>query len=298
MVTVSDRKDLMLMKRLLTLVSAGAMAGLMWAGGMAGASGASASVSGMHPQPGGPIARAHVSGQATGLPTISTNWSGYAAVASQQFTSVHTTFTQPKIKCTGIKNQWTSAWVGLDGFLSNTVEQDGTFAMCGGKNNKTPRYEAWFEMFPAGSVNVFKVKPGDKIDASVKFSGGKFTLTIADLTSHKKHTKTASCASCQRSSAEWIVERPALCNNSGKNCFITRLANFHVTKMTADTASVAGGGVQGIGNFPNIPIFMVDPLKSGGFISLATVGPLKNKAFSVTWDRTGNTVPITLGPKM
>jgi Peptidase A4 family len=287
------------MKRLLTLVSAGAMTGLMLAGSMAGATGvASASVSGSHAQPGGRIVRAHVAGQ-SGLPTISTNWSGYAAVASKKFTFVHSTFIQPKVTCPGVANQWTSAWVGLDGFTSNTVEQDGTFATCGGKNNKTPQYEAWYELFPAASVNVFKVKPGDKIDARVKFANGKFTLTIADLTSHKKATKTASCAQCQRSSAEWIVERPALCNNAGTKCFITKLANFHVTTMGADTAA-AGGATKNLGAFNNIPIFMVDPLKAGGFISLDTTSAL-NKAgnsFSVTWNRTGNTVPIQFGPKL
>lgn len=288
------------MKRLLTLVSAGAMAGLMWAGGMAGATGvASASVSGTHAQPGGRIVRAHVAGN-SGLPTISTNWSGYAAVSGKKFTFVHSTFIQPKVKCPGVANQWTSAWVGLDGFTSNSVEQDGTFATCGGKNNKTPQYEAWYELFPAASVNVFKVKPGDKIDARVKFANGKFTLTIADLTSHKKATKTAACSSCQRSSAEWIVERPALCNNAGTKCFITKLANFHVTTMNADTAQVAGGPVRNLAAFNNIPIYMVDPLKAGGFISLATVGPLSKagNSFSVAWNRTGNTVPITLGPKL
>jgi hypothetical protein len=289
----------MLMKRLLTLVSAGATAGLMLAGSMAGATGvASASVSGSHAQPGGRIIRAHVAGN-SGLPTISENWSGYAAVAAKKFTFVHSTFIQPKVSCPGVANQWTSAWVGLDGFTSQTVEQDGTFATCGGKNNKTPQYEAWYELFPAASVNVFKVKPGDKIDARVKFANGKFTLTIADLTSHKKATKTAQCAQCQRSSAEWIVERPALCNNAGTKCFITKLANFHVTTMNADTAAT-GGATQNLGKLANIPIFMIDPLKAGGFISLATVGPL-NKAgngFSVQWNRTGNTVPITFGPKL
>ena len=42
---------------------------------------------------------------------------------------------------------------------------------------------------------------------------------------------------------------------------------------------------------------MIDPLKSGGFVSLATVAPLNGSAFTATWDRSGNTMPITLGPK-
>jgi hypothetical protein len=40
---------------------------------------------------------------------------------------------------------------------------------------------------------------------------------------------------------------------------------------------------------------MVTPLASGGFISLDTVSPLSGKTFTATWDRSGGTVPISLG---
>jgi hypothetical protein len=39
----------------------------------------------------------------------------------------------------------------------------------------------------------------------------------------------------------------------------------------------------------------VDPVSGGGFISLDTVGPLSGKSFTATWDRSGNTEPISLG---
>lgn len=285
------------MRRLFTIVTAGTLAGLLCAGAMAGtAVGAGASVGGHVTQPGGPIVRTSVAGN-SGLPTISENWSGYAAVSAKKFTYVHSTFIQPKITCPGVKNQWTSNWVGLDGFTSNTVEQDGTFAMCGGAASKTPVYEAWYELFPAGSVNVFTIKAGDKMDVSVRFKSGKFTLTVADLTSGKKVTHTAACSTCQRSSAEWIIERPALCNNTGTKCFLTELADYHTATMGASQAQVAGGAVSSVASFDNIPIFMIDPLASGGFISLDTVAALKGSAFTATWDRSGTTTPITLGPR-
>jgi hypothetical protein len=40
---------------------------------------------------------------------------------------------------------------------------------------------------------------------------------------------------------------------------------------------------------------MVDPVSGGGFISLDTVGALSGKSFTTTWDRSGNTEPISLG---
>jgi hypothetical protein len=286
------------MRRLFTIVTAGTVAGLLCAGAMAGtAVGAQAGVSGHVTQPGGPIVRTSVAGN-SGLPTISENWSGYAATSAKKFAFVHSTFVQPKITCPGVKNQWTSNWVGLDGFADQTVEQDGTFAMCGGANSKTPVYEAWYELFPANSVNVFAVHPGDKMDVAVRFASGKFTLTVADLTSGKKVTHSAKCATCLRTSAEWIIERPALCNNAGTTCFLTELADYHATTMAASQAQVAGGAVSSLAKFANIPIFMIDPLKAGGFISLDGVSPLtkSGSAFTATWQRSGTTTPISLGP--
>jgi hypothetical protein len=204
------------------------------------------------------------------------------------------------VRCDGKKNNWTSEWVGLDGFASNTVEQDGTFAACLGKNHRKPVYFAWYEMFPAASVNVFPVKPGDVIEPAVHFANGKFTLTIADRTSHKSATTSAACSECQRASAEWIVERPALCNNDLTNCFITALANFGTARMTAASASVAGGAAKPISRFAHVPIDMVQPNKAGtSFKVIAHTSGLtrtdhSSSSFSVKWLGRGGIVPITL----
>jgi hypothetical protein len=226
---------------------------------------------------------------------ISKNWSGYAATAASRFTYVHSRFVEPRLTCTGAPNRWTSNWVGLDGFITPTVEQDGTFAWCGGKMNKSPQYAAWYELYPAPSITVFRVHAGDLMDATVRYAGGKFTLTIADLTTGKKATHTAACAACQRNSAEWIIERPELCNNALTNCFLTALADFHTSTMAQNTASVAGQAPRTLDKFANNPIDMVQPLKQG-FISLDQTGPIAKTggAFTVTWDRSGTPVPITL----
>ena len=282
------------MKRFFTLATVIATSGLLFAGALAGAASASASVAASRPQPGGTIIRTPGN---SGLPTISLNWAGYAATAAKKFNFVSSSFVQPAVTCTGKPNRWTSQWVGLDGFTTGTVEQTGTFSFCGGKANMTPQYEAWYEMFPAGSVNVFNVKPGDTINTAVKFTGGKFHISIADATSGKSFSISKGCSICQRASAEWIIERPALCNNTGTKCFITALADFHLATMTKARASVSGGKVKGIGGFNNIPIFMVNPVKSGGFISLADTSALSGPSFAVAWERSGSTVPITLGPR-
>jgi Peptidase A4 family len=287
------RKEQYFYETVFTLATVVATSGLLFAGALAGAASASASVAASRPQPSGTIIRTPGN---SGLPTISENWSGYAATSAKKFNFVSSQFVQPKVSCPGKANQFMSNWVGLDGFTTGTVEQTGTLGFCGGKKHTTPQYEAWYEMFPAGSVNVFKVKPGDIIDTAVKFTGGKFNISIGDVNSGKHFAISKGCASCERASAEWIIERPALCNNTFTKCFITALADYHTLTMGQDRAQVAGGKVKGIGAFNNVPIFMVNPVKSGGFISLDQVSALSGSSFEAQWLRSGSTVPITLGP--
>jgi hypothetical protein len=243
--------------------------------------------------PGGPIvtapvsghASAQVAGQSFSVARSSLNWSGYAVSSSQKFTYAQSRFTEPTITCTGSNNTWSSNWVGLDGFFKSnqTVEQTGTAAHCGGQGNKTPVYEAWYEMFPAGSVNVFSVKPNDVINTSVSFSNGKFTLTVTDITSGRSATHTAKCGSCKRESAEWIVERPELC--TATSCFLTHLADFGTTSLSAKVRVAGVSAAQGIPNFRNYNITMFDTNNT----QLATPGKVSGNAFPVTWDAAGNT---------
>jgi Peptidase A4 family len=148
---------------------------------------------------------------------------------------------------------------------------------------------------PAGSVNVFRVHPGDVIDATESYSAGKFTLTISDLSIGKSTTHTAGCGSCQRASAEWIIERPELCNNSFTKCFLTALADFRTSTMAGAVARVDGGSAKPITGFTNYSIDMIQPLQRG-FISLDGVGPVRTgaDAFTTTWQRAGTIVPIPL----
>ncbi len=236
---------------------------------------------------------AQASGQKFSVAEQSLNWSGFAVTSSKKFTYAESRFVQPTLTCTGDHaNEWSSNWVGLDGFNNSTVEQDGTAAHCGGPNNTTPVYKAWYEMYPAGSVNVFTVFPGDTINTSVSFGNGKFTLTVADLTAGHKHstTHTAKCGSCKRTSAEWIIERPELCT-SATHCFLTHLADFGTTSMSAKVRVAGVNAAQGIPNFRNYNITMVaSPSDS---TPLDQIGKVSNNSFPATWLEGGPTVPIS-----
>ena len=237
--------------------------------------------------------------RASGVPEVgSFNWSGYAVTSdTSTFTYVHSRWVQPAITCDGKKAEFTSNWVGLDGAFNGTVEQDGSAGACKGPQHLTPVYNAWYELFPANEVVVFAISPGDVMDATVSYTQHQFTLTIADLTSGRTATHTATCAACKRSSAEWIIERPASCKTVDPltGCQIDRLANFKTTTMTQNTAQVLGGKISGVTGFDHrLRIVMIDPLPDGGYQPLDAISPPSSQSFTATWLATGNPVPIQL----
>ena len=135
--------------------------------------------------------------------TRSTNWSGYAAY-NTTFSNVKGDWTVPAADCTGVRGQQltvAAAWVGLDGFLSNTVEQAGTDTDCIGN---TPIYLAWYEFYPARAVfldqNAYRVEPGDPMHAEVSASGSTATLTLQNLSSTHGWTLSPPPASRPRAS--------------------------------------------------------------------------------------------------
>jgi hypothetical protein len=155
-------------------------------------------------------------------------------------------------------------------------------------------------MFPAIPVTVFKVRPGDVIEASVGYSPATklFSLSLADLSTHVSSGMTAACHSCKRSSAEAVIERPAYCNDSLTHCFLTALADFGSVTMTDATAGV-GIRARGIGTFKDlVPMDMVQPSGSSYYL-LDSTGPITpaTDAFTETFLNSGQPYPITLGPK-
>ncbi|MGH6657489.1 MAG: G1 family glutamic endopeptidase [Actinocrinis sp.] len=200
---------------------------------------------------------------ATGTTTTSTNWSGYAATGSG-FTGVSTTFAQPAVDCSK-GDGYSSFWVGLDGYNSNSVEQTGTEADCSGG---VASYSAWYEMYPKYPVTYNStVRPGDSISESVTYGSGGFTLTIADSTRGWSHSVTKKLNSAKRTSAEVIAEAPY----SGG---VLPLADF-------GTVGFANSLVNGstLSGFNPVGIDMV----SSSGTPEATVSALSGGSFSITW---------------
>ena len=230
--------------------------------------------------------------------STSTNWSGYA-VTGTTFTDVKGSWVQPTANCSSTtasptngkgngngnghgnghggggggqsQSTYSSFWVGLDGYSSNTVEQTGTDADCSGT---TPVYYGWYEFYPAFPVNFSNpVSPGDVINAEVSVSGGSVTVTLTDATQSWSKSVTQSSAGYALSSAEWIAEAPS----SGK---VLPLANFGTVNFSG--ASATGGGKSGsISDFNSDSLTMVT--STGQTKAVPSGLSSRGSAFSVTW---------------
>src|SRR5437588_10581408 len=196
--------------------------------------------------------------------STSSNWSGYSAI-NGRYTTVSASWKQPTASCTS-QTTYSSFWVGLDGDGSNTVEQTGTSADCSGG---TPRYYAWYEMYPKFPVNLsLAVQPGDSMSASVTTDGrGKFTLHIQDNSSGD-YVTTQTLKRARLASAEVIAEAPS---GSGG---VLPLTNFGTASFSA--ATVNG---QAIGSFNPDRIDMV----ANGITKATTSALSGGTAFSVAW---------------
>jgi Peptidase A4 family len=215
------------------------MAGLTLATGSASASAGTMGIS-----PGGPIhlVSSVPVGNASALHGIthaatSTNWSGYAATAGT-YTSVSASWTEPTGTCSG-SAKYSSFWVGLDGYNSNSVEQTGSEVDCSGSRAV---YYAWYEMFPNPSHSYSNtVRPGDHFNASVTYTGSNhYSLHIADTTQGWSHTTTGTL-SAPRSSAEVIVEAPC-CTASGGTLPLADFGTVNITGSLANGAALGNAG--------------------------------------------------------
>ncbi len=209
----------------------------------------------------------------------STNWSGYAIETSlinprnNAVTDVVGSWVVPTVTCTNT-NTYSSAWVGIDGYSDNSVEQTGTEQDC---INGLPRYYAWYEMYPKPSYLVnLSINVGDVMKAEVKFlQRNKFQLILTDVTTGR-YFLTVQNSNANRQSAEWVMEAPW----SGGTL---PLANFGTVNFSGDSATLNGH----TGTISD-PMWQIDPItmtnSSGNPKATPSALSTDGSAFSVTWN--------------
>src|SRR5947209_2586719 len=220
----------------------------------------------------------------------STNWSGFAVTGSAGSVSdAKGSWVVPTIQgnCPST-NQYSSFWVGIDGYSSGTVEQTGTDSDC---QNGVPTYYAWYEFYPHPSflINGITVHPGDTMSAEASFGGSRFTVTITDVTTGQSFSKSARVASAQRSSAEWIAEAPS---SSGG---ILPLADFGTVILGLDNTGQANtnyatisGTTGAIGSFgANVQVITMVSQSNGATKASPSALSSDGTSFSVTWKSAG-----------
>jgi len=246
----------------------------------------------------------------------SLNWSGYA-INIANVTSVTGTFTVPTISGPGSIGDLTpdlSAWVGIDGYTSGTVEQLG---IAGNWDDATGKavYTAWWEMYPRVSTTIksMTISAGDSITASVVYiGGGSFTLSMTNNSNHQSFAITTSAPvggpnAALRTSAEWIVERAATIDNG----FLTilPLATFDSVGFSGASFKVGNGSPITLQNalrtYPELvdgkpvptppyweQITMVDVDSNGNPIPLDSISAVKSSSFTAEFLANGNPLPI------
>jgi len=162
----------------------------------------------------------------------STNWSGYAvSTGAGAVSQVAGNWVVPAVSSSN--SGYSSAWVGIDGWNSSSVEQIGTDSdYVGGQ----AYYYAWYEMYPAPAVNLsLSIHAGDKISASVNYNSlGQFVLSITDVSTGGSFSTIQTSSSAKRSSAEWIQEAPSSIGG------VLPLANFGTINFSGANATVGG----------------------------------------------------------
>jgi Peptidase A4 family len=156
--------------------------------------------------------------------STSNNWSGYAVEsASDPFKVNNTTvfaefFVPYGLQAFGTcssKENWSSQWVGIDGFNSTDVLQAGTEvdASCSA-GKTTPFYSAWYEWAPNPEVRIsgLPIAAGDLMGIQVWWTSASphGHAYLINYTTQKSTTigfNPPSGTSLVGDSVEWIMER-------------------------------------------------------------------------------------------
>jgi hypothetical protein len=182
-------------------------------------------------------------------PQLSSNWAGYAITGSsgdvRNFKQVTASWVQPTAICTPGSSTYSAFWVGLGGMSSSKkLEQTGTEADCDA--NGVAHYSAWYELVPAGPVNVkLAIAPGDSVHASVSVHGASVTMRIADETSGRSVSKRLHFVAPNLSSAEWIAEAPSNC---ARSCRALPLTDFGAVNFSGAAVETGNGRTGAISN--------------------------------------------------
>jgi hypothetical protein len=84
------------------------------------------------------------------------------------------------------------------------------------------------------------VHPGDRVTASVAVTGRRVRMRLHNVTTNATFTKTLKAPTVDLRSADWVLEAPSLCDDSGV-CQVSQLANFGTFGFSDASATTTSG---------------------------------------------------------
>lgn len=159
----------------------------------------------------------------------SLNWSGYDNYAStQKYNTAAAYYVEPEPKATCSGAQWV-AWAGLGGKNSGNLEQNGTA-------NYVPyvgSHEAWWEVLPYGIAPVegTYATAGAYFEAQTHWvNSEKVSFYFYNYSTKKaKEVNVSGVPGSDRSTADYIVERPAY--EEGGHWYLPPLTSYSPITM-------------------------------------------------------------------
>jgi hypothetical protein len=238
----------------------------------------------------------------------SSNWAGYVVRKSGvHFKRVIGAWNVPAVTCTSGHATYSASWIGLGGYSSSSkaLEQIGTDSDCNASG--VARYSAWYELVPAaGHTFKMTVNAGDRISASVKVDGSAVVLRLADSTRGTSVERRLQASQIDVTSAEWIIEAPAMCSGTTVNdaiCQQTDLANFGTTNFDRARATTTGGSTGTISSsiWSSTLVKLVPDARASRYSTLGSAVPgslaSTGSAFGVTYSTVAaDTAPGPGGP--
>jgi hypothetical protein len=208
------------------------------------------------------------------------NWSGYlnnngaTSYGSSSYYFVYADYVVPIAQqafgaCTG-SYDYSSTWVGIDGYGSPDVLQAGTEsdAYCSG-STKAAYYSPWFEWFPNGETRItnLPIAAGDDYFVEVwdtnSTAGHAYLVNRSTNQSVTINFSAPSGTTLKGNVAEWIVERPLV-----GGAYAT-LTNYVADPFWSSYAETNGGTVVEPGSSSSTGIIMLD--NNGNAISYPTL---------------------------
>jgi hypothetical protein len=180
----------------------------------------------------------------------STNWSGYILPgAPEAYIAITGCWNVPAVTAAAGEPTYSSAWIGIDGVNDNDLIQTGTEQDWSGGS---AQYSAWWEILPADPTATpftMTIHAGDAVCAAItQGPGGNWTISLTDETTHAI-SSTSQAYAGPADSAEWIMERPVLCDNPSCSLnHLSTLADYGQTTFLPDSLNganpnfVAGDG--------------------------------------------------------